>query len=43
MFDHTEIVKVLDIDDDAKLVVEKDGKIKKIYSGEIQRMRLKYE
>lgn len=41
MFDHTEIVKVLDIDDDAKLVVEKDGKIKKIYSGEIQRMRLK--
>ncbi len=43
MFDHTEIVKVIDIDDSAELVVEKDGIIKKVYSGEIQRMRLNYE
>lgn len=38
-----EIVKVIDIDDDGELIVEKDGIVKKVYSGEISRMRLNYE
>lgn len=42
-FSDTEIVKVIDVDNDGELVVEKDGKIKKVYTGEIKRMRLKYE
>lgn len=42
-FTHTDIVKVVDINDEGELVIEKDGEKKTVYSGEVQRMRLNYE
>lgn len=41
--DHSEIVKIIDVDDDGELIVEYKNELKKIYSGEIVRMVISHE
>ena len=41
--DHSEIVKIIDVDEDGELIVEYENEQKKVYSGEIVRMVISHE
>jgi len=42
-FDHVELAKIIDVDDDGRLIIEENGIIKKVNSGEILRVVIKNE